>query len=169
MLLDFVIGHLAADAQVQNKDGRQFTTFRVANTDRWTDQAGTQHENTEWVDCIINGDPAVRQYLKRGTQIAVIGTSTLRIYSSAKDRCMKAGRTVNVLRVELLSGKTDEIPSRLYTTEGEEVTVNKYYAVDGAYSSQELMSRHGQRFLVADGGWVMSVPEEQETEQEPNG
>ena len=40
MLQTTVIGNVGADAQVNNKDGREFVTFRVAHNDTWTDQAG---------------------------------------------------------------------------------------------------------------------------------
>ena len=57
MLQSTLIGHLGADAECKNANGKEFVTFRVANTDRWTDDAGQVHESTTWVDCIINGKP----------------------------------------------------------------------------------------------------------------
>lgn len=103
MLQLFLIGRIGANATVQNKDGREFTTFRVAHNDEWTDGAGIKHSNTIWVDCIINGKPNVLPYLVAGTMVACIGSMSLRVYSSAKDKCMKAGVTCNVRQVELLS------------------------------------------------------------------
>ena len=78
MFLSTVIGNVGADAQVQSKDGREFVTFRVAHNEVWNDQAGVQHSSTIWVDCIMNGHPKVTEFLKAGTQVAVVGTTTLR-------------------------------------------------------------------------------------------
>lgn len=108
MLLLFVIGRIGANATVQNKDGHEFTTFRVAHNDEWTDAAGVKHSNTTWVDCIINGKPSVLPWLTAGMLVQVHGTMSVRVYSSAKDRCMKAGVTCNVQRVELLGSSTKD-------------------------------------------------------------
>ena len=89
MLQAILIGNIGADAKVNVKDGSEFTTFRVAHNDTWTDANGTQHSNTLWVDCIINGKPNVVEFLKQGTQVAIMGNVTLRTYSSEKDRCIK--------------------------------------------------------------------------------
>ena len=89
MLQAILIGNIGADAKVNVKDGSEFTTFRVAHNDTWTDANGTQHSNTLWVDCIMNGKPNVVEYLKQGTQVAIMGNVTLRTYSSEKDRCIK--------------------------------------------------------------------------------
>ena len=57
-----VIGNLGADAQIKGENGKQFIAFNVAHTDKWTDEAGQQHEETTWVQCIIN-DTAANVYL----------------------------------------------------------------------------------------------------------
>lgn len=161
MLQTILIGNLGADAKVQSKDGREFTTFRVAHNDKWTDAAGTVHNNSIWVDCIINGKPEVVNYLKGGTQVCVIGTTSLRVYSSAKDRCMKAGMTINVRNIELLGGKTDVVPSKLYDSNGREHDVNKHYHCPTA-ANTFLMSMRGSQFAVDANGWVNQNPNETE-------
>lgn len=152
MLQAILIGNIGADAKVNVKDGREFTTFRVAHNDTWTDANGTQHSNTLWVDCIMNGKPNVVEYLKQGTQVAIIGNVTLRTYSSEKDRCIKAGMTINVTRVELLGGRTDEVPSRLYDTNGVQHDVKKAYYTDAG--TKALRSQRGQEYECDDKGWV---------------
>ena len=106
MLQSIVIGNVGADAQVKNKDGREFTTFRVAHNEQWTGQDGVQHSTTIWVDCIMNGHPKVTEFLKAGTQVVCIGRATLRVYSSEKDRCMKARLTKY-----LVDSMTSTVPS----------------------------------------------------------
>lgn len=167
MLQVILIGNLGADAKVQESNGKQFTTFRVAHTDRWKDDAGVAHESTTWVDCIIDGSPKVLQYLVKGQLVFVSGSSKLRCYSSEKDRCMKAGMTISVGRVELLGGNTDAVPKKLY--KGDEpvpYSVNKFFncpdvsarGVEGAPTV--LHSESGQKFSCDVNGWIVPLTNE---------
>lgn len=152
MFLSTVIGNIGADAQVHNKDGRDFITFRVAHNEVWTDQAGTQHSTTIWVDCIMNGKPKVTEFLKAGTQVAVVGTTTLRTYSSEKQRAIVAGATIRVDSVQLLGGQTDDVPRRLYDDHGAMHDVHKAYYSD--VKACKLQSQRGDRFNVDANGWI---------------
>lgn len=161
MLQATLIGHLGADAECKNNNGKEFITFRIANTEKWTDDAGQVHENTTWVDCIMNGKPKVFDYLKKGVQLFVAGSVSLRVFSSAKERCMKAGMTINVRNIELLGGRADEIPSVLYTeADNKEVHVAKYFFSPNPTNGTEhpanimLVSRSGEKFYQDPEGWV---------------
>lgn len=161
MLQVTAIGHIGGDAEFKSSNGREFTTFRIAHTDRWTDEAGNSHESTTWVDCIMNGKPAVMEWLKKGQMVFVTGSCSLRVYSSAKDRCMKPGMTINVRNIELLGGKSDEVPSVLYdATTGAQVDVKKWYQAATLVrdASQPewlpLVSRNQARFVADRNGWV---------------
>lgn len=155
MLQATVIGNVGADAQFQSKDGRDFVTFRVAHNDIWTDQAGVQHTNVVWVDCIMNGKPRVAEYIKAGTQVVVVGNVTLRVYSSAKDKCMKAGMTINTMSVQLLGGLSDAVPRRLYDVNGAQHDVQKYYMTD--VKDATLQSLKGEQFKTDANGWITPV------------
>ena len=102
MFLANVIGYLGADAEVKTADGREFVTFRIAHTRKYKDAQGTNHETTQWIDCVISGRPNVTQYLQKGVQVYVSGLVELRVYDSAKDHCKKAGVQVRVQSIELL-------------------------------------------------------------------
>lgn len=155
MLQTIVIGNVGADAQVKNKDGREFTTWRVAHNDTWRDAAGVEHSNVVWVDCIMNGRPNVAEYIKAGTQVVVMGNTQLRVYSSQKDRCMKAGLQINVTQVQLLGGSTDAVPRRLYDEHGVLHDVQKFYLTD--VKGAQLMSQRGAVFTTDSNGWVTPV------------
>lgn len=152
MLQQILIGNIGADAKKQMSGDRKFTTFRVAHNESWTDQSGQQHSSTVWVDCILNDHPKVADYLKQGQTVAVIGDVSLRVYSSEKDRCMKAGMTIRVRHIELLGGASDAVPSRLYDTSGVQHDVHKAYYSD--VKSMQLQSLRGQWFDVDENGWI---------------
>lgn len=162
MLQATVIGNVGADAQLQSKDGRDFTTWRVAHNDTWKDANGQEHSNTIWVDCIMNGHPKVAQYIKAGAQVVVIGRVNLRVYSSEKDRCMKAGMTIQVESINLLGGSTDEVPKRLYDDQGEQHDVIKFYKTD--VKKATLRSLRGDQFKVDANGWVYPYAPVQNTQ-----
>lgn len=168
MYYSTVIGRIGGDAEVKQANGKEFTTFRVADTDKWTDDAGQVHETTTWIDCIMNGRPAILEYLKRGTQVYVTGSTTLRIYSSPKDKCMKAGCQINVRQIELLGGRYDVVPSKLYDANtGQEITITKHFFAAALQRDKKapewmpLVSRNGSRFVVDRQGWVSPFEEDE--------
>lgn len=102
MLLVQAIGHVGADAVVQVADGREFVTFRIANKQLFKSADGQVTGHTQWIDCVMNGRPAVAPYLVKGQLVYVSGAANLRVYDSAKDHCKKAGLQVRCIAVELL-------------------------------------------------------------------
>lgn len=93
-----VIGNLGADAEKRESNGRAFTTFRVAHSERRTD--GT--EVTTWASCVLNGDGgSLTQYLKKGTKVFVSGRMRVRTFSSPKTHQIEAGIDISVDRIEL--------------------------------------------------------------------
>ena len=160
-----MIGNLGANAEIKTADGREFVTFRIAHNDSFKGADGVRKETSMWVDCTMNcttGRPAVLPYLTKGTTVCVVGNVSLRVYSSEKDRCMKAGLTIHVQKLELLGGSGDAIPRRLYTSDGVMVDVNKYYHAE----TQEpvLYDQRGNGYQVAEGGWILP-PTQQTNEQ----
>lgn len=169
MLQTTIIGHIGNDAEVKNVNGKEFTTFRVAHSDRWTDENGQSHDVTTWVDCVMNGKPAVLPYLTKGTMIFATGSTQLRVYSSPKDRCMKAGLTINVRTIELVGGKPDPVPAVLYRQDsGEAIQISKHFfalSLIRSKSKEEfvsLISAQGKQFLCDRNGNVSPFNEQQQ-------
>lgn len=157
MLQATIAGYLGADAETKSENGKEFTTFRVAHSERWTDGNGQARESTQWVDVIMTGRPNVAAYLKGGTLVYVSGHARLRCYSSEKARGFVAGLTISAVHIELLGGKTDAVPRRLYDNDGVMHEVNKYYHTNMAGGI--LMNQRGDRFAVDDNGWVLPMQE----------
>lgn len=155
MLQASVVGYLGADAEVKSVNGQEFTTCRVAHTDRWKDQAGQTHESTQWIDLTLNGRPAVVDYLKQGTMVYAAGHVKLRCYSSEKARGFVAGMTISVVTIELLGGNSDAVPARLYDASGNMVDVVKYYHCE--LSGAQLTNGRGKMFVSDDNGWVLPL------------
>lgn len=155
MLQASVCGYLGADAEVKSVNGQEFTTCRVAHTDRWKDQSGQTHESTQWIDLTINGRPNVVDYLKQGTLVYAAGHVKLRCYSSEKARGFVAGMTISVVTIELLGGNTDAVPARLYDSTGNMVDVVKYYHCE--LPSAQLTNGRGKMFVSDDNGWILPI------------
>ena len=155
MLQASVVGYLGADAEVKNVNGQEFTTCRVAHTDRWKDQSGQTRESTLWIDLTLNGRPNVVDYLKQGTMVYAAGHVKLRCYSSEKARGFVAGLTISVVTIELLGGNSDAVPARLYDTSGNMVDVVKYYHCE--LSGAQLTNSRGKLFVSDDNGWVLPL------------
>lgn len=99
--------------------------------------------------------------------VFVSGSTSLRVYSSAKERCMKAGMTINVRQVELLGGKTDEIPNILFdATTGVQLSVKKFYNIQELVRDNTqpeympLVSRSQERYIADRNGWVQKYMDE---------
>lgn len=172
MLQTTCIGHLGANAEFKNVNGKEFVVFRMADTNRWIDDAGVSHEETTWVDCIMNGKPKVFDYLQKGQLVFVAGNTSLRVYSSPKDKCMKAGLTINVRQVELLGSRSDDIPSKLYSEDGsKEIEVKKYYHAAAVVNEAPnapasiLVGRNGERYIATPEGWVSKEQVQTNSEQ----
>lgn len=167
MLQSIIIGNLGADAEVKTSNGKVFTTFRIAHSDRLKDESGQSHEYTQWVDCVLSGKTGVVEYLKKGTTVFVSGNATLRVYSSPKDRCMKAGLTINVRTIELIGGKVDTVPSMLYRADdGSQVDVKKWFYAQSLVRDESqpehiaLISRSQQQFIADRAGFVYPFPKD---------
>ena len=105
-----VIGNLGADAQLQVVNGNKFVSFRVANTDSWTDKVtGEIKKSTQWISCSLNGDGgSLLQYLKKGTKVFVRGNANMVTYSSPKTHMIEVGVNLFVREIELCGGAKDE-------------------------------------------------------------
>ncbi len=103
-----LVGNLGRDPEVRTTpSGQSVCNFSLATTERYTDRAGQQQEQTEWHNVLVWGKQAdlCGQYLKRGRQVYVEGRITTRDYE-ARDGSGKRYRTeVVAQRVQFLGGR----------------------------------------------------------------
>lgn len=169
-----LIGNLGADAEVKESNGSKFVTMRVAHTAKYKREDGTEIDNTIWVDVTWNNaDSPLVKFLKAGTKVFCRGNIQLRVYSSKKDRCMKAGVTISAAEIELCGGSSDIVPRQLIVPDsGMLVDVTKYYQanVDTSKWKNEdtgyLVDTKGNQYSLVKGGWVSPVESQQEESNE---
>src|SRR5437660_1684599 len=103
-----LVGNLGRDPEVRaTPSGQSACSFSIATTERFTDRAGQQREQTEWHNVVAWGKQAdlCGQYLKKGRQVYIEGRLTTRQYE-AKDGTGKRYRTEIVAqRVQFLGGR----------------------------------------------------------------
>lgn len=169
MLKVEVIGNIGGDATVKKDGGREFVQFSVASTRRYTNSEGNAVDQTDWISCFYHSaDSKVVPFLKAGTRVFVRGSGELRLFSSAKERRMKAGLSVNVQEIELLGGQRDDVPREVALSTGELVQVGKYYWIDVSKidpKPAEVFTRRGERFAVNPDGFIQ-IPVQSDAESE---
>lgn len=161
MLTIQVIGNLGADAELKSYNGREFITFRVAHTERYTSN-GQEVSNTMWVDCTYNGNGGnLLGFLKKGKTVFVTGTMSVRIYDSKLHHDKRVGVTCMVQRIELCGGATDRIPNELTTTDGVIVKVSKeYLAPKDIAVGTVLLDRNLKPYKVREYGVIVEQDSE---------
>lgn len=154
MLQLSLIGHLGADAELKESNGKKFVSFRVAHTERFRDSQGNQKERTQWVSCALNGDGGeLLKYLRRGTQVFVSGDMTLGIASSQIQRSMVATCNLHVRSVELLGGSgNDDVPRQLADDTGLLHQTLKLYTVSAESWKQLKVPKTGKVLYDTRGG-----------------
>lgn len=165
-----VIGNIGGDAEVKNDNGRQYVQFSVADTRKFTKEDGTKQEITNWISCFYrNADSEVVKYLKKGTRVFVRGNGELRLFSSAKDRMMKAGCSINVQEIELVGGgSSDEVPRELSLPTGQILPVYKAFFIDVRNMNEvptELYDRKGVSYNVDANGYITPPQSKQQSNE----
>lgn len=176
MLKIELIGNLGADAEIKEGNGSKFVSFRVADTQKYKDQSGNEKEVTNWIDCTMsNVEAKVLPYLKAGVKVFVRGFASLRVYSSKKDRCMKAGLQVAVSEIELCGGSTDAVPRQVIDpATGSIYSVSKYYWAEMPKGmvkkgeQAELIDGRGNQYLVDHQGFIIPAPVQDDAATEEN-
>lgn len=100
-----IVGYLGQDCQTRTLDGgRVVTSFSVAFTESWKNQAGEKQERTTWFNCsyFTANTPGVADYLGKGSLVCVTGRVSARAYMGQNNQ-PAASLELNVQEIKLLS------------------------------------------------------------------
>lgn len=164
-----VIGNLGVDAEVKNSNGKEFISFKVADTSRFTDQKGNVSETTTWINCAMTGDKDTRvlPYLKKGVKVYVEGRPSYRLYSSEKQRCMLVSVDLHVTSVELCGGSSDAVPRQVADGTGVLHDVTKCYWLSDGTSNTQVFDPRGGMYEVDGNGFVTPIQQQEQQQEQP--
>lgn len=174
MLRCELIGNLGADCEVKESNGSKFVTMRVAHSEKFKQADGREVETTTWIDVTWGKtDSALLNYLKAGVKIFVRGYLSTRVYSSKKDRQMKAGVSISATEIELCGGSSELVPRQLIDPETNEIfDVTKWYWVNTDTKGMKkddlrlLIDKAGNEYGMNKAGFVLPKPEETDANPE---
>ena len=174
MLKVELIGNIGADAEIKDFQGNKFVTFRVAHSSKYKDAQGNDTESTTWVDVTLNDvESKVIPFLKQGVKVFVRGNASLRVYSSPKDKMMKAGLQVSAWEIELCGGQSDDVPRQLIDpSNGQLFDVTKHYWCNKPCDEMkpdeyvELIDKRGHSYMMNYGGFVVPFQEGTQAESD---
>lgn len=102
MLKIEIIGHLGADATLENVNGKEFISFRVAHTVRVRRSDGNTSEVTTWARVSFpESRRNVLPFLTKGTQVYVRGSAKFSIYDSLAAHAKVVGVDIFANELEL--------------------------------------------------------------------
>lgn len=95
-----IIGNLGKDAEVRTVGQNIVVGFNVAVTEKFGDK-----ETTTWYSCNYwPKEDKVSQYLKKGSQVFIVGRPSLRTYTG-KDGKEYTNLDIRVMDLQLIGGK----------------------------------------------------------------
>lgn len=107
-----IVGNVGRDPELrQTQSGASVTGFSVAVTTRWTDrQTNERREKTNWysVSCWGRLAEVANQYVRKGTQIMVIGTVTARAWTDNNGES-RASLDLRADNFQLLGSRNDNM------------------------------------------------------------
>lgn len=104
-----IIGNLGSDAEVREYNGEKFVSFRVADTQRFTNTDGSTTEQTTWISCTMQGEQRqLLPYLKKGQRVFLRGRGYLKLYDSKVAHAKVAGCDMRVSELELVGASKED-------------------------------------------------------------
>lgn len=107
MYKTILLGNIGKDCVVNTVNGKSVCNFSVAQTEKYKDAQGTQHEKTRWFDCALWRDnTSIAQYLKKGTKVLLEGQIDVKQFQR-QDGTQGVGMTFRVSNLTLLGGNKE--------------------------------------------------------------
>lgn len=110
-----VIGHVGQDASIREASGKSVINFSVADSEKYKDAQGVEHQKTTWFECSLWKDQTqstrIAAFIKKGNQIYVEGTPDLEMFE-ARDGSTKGKIKLRVTNITLLAGNQEQQPAQ---------------------------------------------------------
>lgn len=121
--MQVLIGRVTANAKVTNlKDDRQVVNFSIAINDSYKPKDGEVVKVTTFVNCSYWFNPAIAEFLKKGTLVELTGRLGVNAYNDLKGEA-RASITLHVNQIKLHGGaKQDSRAKTEKVSTAEEVT-----------------------------------------------
>ena len=139
MLQTIAIGNVGAEPKFNNKDGKEFITFRIAHNDSWTDQAGNQHTQLH---------QASEHKHDNGIDVAPSGSQRTIVHGSIQQPFIA---TINLNFIQIVEGAI--IDDRLQLGCARKGIVADM--LEGAGEGDLLQSNASFKCVAADGGYTL--------------
>ena len=156
MLNATLIGNLGADAEVKVLNGKEYLTFRVAHTEKFTKQDGSVVEETTWCSCISSSFTKLQPYLKKGSKVFVSGELKLRVIYRPQTKENIVGVSITCRHIELFGNNPVETTvASLFTNEGIEVETSMVMIPNTPiHVGTELIDSQLARYVVSSQGII---------------
>lgn len=103
-----IAGHIGQDAERKVIGDKNYVSFSIAENQRITNkETGEVQEVVNWYNILYRGDKIV-DYLKKGTQVQVVGELRVDVYRSESSGTVKVSRSVFANTLQLLSSTAGE-------------------------------------------------------------
>lgn len=156
MLNATLIGNLGADAEIKVLNGKEYLTFRVAHTEKYTKQDGSVVEQTTWCSCISSSFTKLQPYLKKGSKVFVSGELKLKVVYRPETKENIIGVNINCRHIELCGTKPVEtsMPT-LFGNDGVEIKTTMVLIPDAPLQEgTELIDSQLCKYYVTDQGFI---------------
>lgn len=112
-----IAGHIGQDAERKVIGDKNYVSFSIAENQRITNkETGEVQEVVNWYNILYRGDKIV-DYLKKGTQVQVVGELRVDVYRSESSGTVKVSRSVFANTLQLLSSTGEKQKQEAAATE----------------------------------------------------
>lgn len=109
-----LIGNVGNDPKIKTfESGDEVANFSLATSKRWKNSKGEKQERTEWHNIVVRNQnllPVIRQYVKKGGKIALVGEIQTREYDKDGEKRYITEIVIGAFggEIELLGSKQED-------------------------------------------------------------
>lgn len=107
MLQIQTIGYVGNNAKTQEYDGKKVVNFSVAHTEKIKLKNGQEQEKTTWIDCSYWTSTNVAEFIKKGTQLFILGQMFVSMYDKPSGE-KEVRIDCRIIRLEFINQPKDK-------------------------------------------------------------